>query len=118
MERKLPRKVFRFFLLFSLKEAYLTCRNFLGLFYHPFKTIKVIEREKDPLQFLVIFGLPFYFWVGGIAGIIVGRFLIGAPFLSFGPLAITSFLLISFITGVIISYLAYWVFVYFKKRHV
>lgn len=106
----------RFLTLFSIKEGYLTGRNFLGLIFHPFKTITVMSREKDPIQVLVIFGLPFYFWLGGIAGIIIGRFLIGAPFLTFGPLAVISFLLISFIAGAIFAYLAYWLFLYLRKR--
>lgn len=107
----------RFFTLFTIKEGYLTGRNFLGLAFHPFKTITVMSREKDPIQILVIFGLPFYFWIGGVAGIIVGRFLIKAPFFQPGPLAMLSFLVVSFASGAIFSYLAYWVLVYRKKRN-
>ena len=101
-----------------IKESYLTARNFLGLIFHPFKTIRVMEREKDPLQILLIFGLPFYVWVFGIIGVIAGRFLIGAPFLSFGLLAKISFLLVSFIAGAIFSYLIFWLALYLKFRNV
>ncbi|MBI4999349.1 hypothetical protein HZB97_01080 [Candidatus Gottesmanbacteria bacterium] len=75
-----------------------------------------MEREKDPLQILLIFGLPFYLWVGGLAAIIIGRFLLAAPFFHFGPLAVISLLLVSFISGLIFSYLAFWVFVFLKKK--
>lgn len=89
----------------------------MGLIFHPFKTIKVIDREKDPLQILLIFGLPFYVWVFGVIGVILGRFLIGAPFLSFGLLAKTSFLLVSFIAGAIFSYLSFWLYIFLKKKN-
>jgi hypothetical protein len=89
----------------------------LGLLLHPFKTIARVSRDRDPIQTLAIFGLPFYFWAGGIMGILVGRLLIGAPFFSFGRLAILSFLFISFISGAIFSYLAYWGLIYLRKKN-
>jgi len=76
----------------------------------------VMTREKDPLQILLIFGLPFYLWFGGLGAIIVGRFLIAAPFFHFGPLAVILLLLISFISGLVFSYLAFWAFIFIKKR--
>ncbi len=67
------------------------------------------------MQILLIFGLPFYLWIGGLAAIIIGRFLVSASFFHFGPLAVISLLLISFISGLIFAYLAYWALIFIRK---
>ncbi|MFH0863771.1 MAG: hypothetical protein V1858_01630 [Candidatus Gottesmanbacteria bacterium] len=75
-----------------------------------------MSREKDPLQILLIFGLPFYLWIGGLAAIIVGRIIISAPFFHFGPLAVLALLSISLFSGLVFTYIAFWTFIWIKKR--
>lgn len=74
-----------------------------------------MRKEKDRFQTLVIFGLPFYLWLGGVATVMVGRLLIRAPFWQFGFLAKVALLTISLMAGIIFSYLTYWFFVWFTK---
>ncbi|MEA3354936.1 MAG: hypothetical protein U9Q63_00410 [Patescibacteria group bacterium] len=44
--------------LLGIKESYLFIRNSWGLIVHPFKTLRVIQREKDRSQQLLFFIWP------------------------------------------------------------
>ena len=118
MAKDKPKSYFRFFGLLVIKEGYLACRNLLGILLHPFKTMTVLEREKDSLQILLIFGLPFYFWLGGIFGILMARLFTGAPLLRFGNIAMIGFFLVSFLAGVIFAYLFFWFYLWLRRKNV
>ena len=77
-----------------------------------------MRREKDPVQTFLIFGLPFYFWLGGVGMVLVARYLIGIHLFPMGILAKTLLFLTSFLAGLIFSYLLYWSFIYLKKKNV
>ncbi|MBL7159547.1 hypothetical protein ISS85_03660 [Candidatus Microgenomates bacterium] len=101
------KKITKFSILLFIKEGYLFLRNLLGLAIHPFKTLRVILREKDKSQATLIFGLPLYTFMAGLAFIIVARFLIRAPH-QWGWLAKTLLTGLVIWTLFIFLYLCYW----------
>ena len=102
------KKITKIGLLISLREAYLFCRNLLGLLFHPFKTIKIIYKEKDFSQAVLVFGLPFYLLVFGYFSIRATRFLIGAPKSPWGLAAKGAAVALIIITLICGAYLFYW----------
>ncbi len=80
----------------------------MGLIFHPFKTIRVIYKEKDFSQGILVFGMPVYLFAIGYLGIRGGRFLIGAPKNSWGILARVSGIILIAITLISGAYLFYW----------
>lgn len=107
MVKRLIKKGLKTSILLGLKEAYFFLRNLLGLVYHPFKTLRVIFREKDYSQVTLIFGLPFYTFIAGLIFIIVVRFLIHAPE-QWGILAKSLLSLLSLTCFLVFAYLLYW----------
>ena len=81
------RKLARIFVLLGIKESYLFIRNSLGLIVHPFKTLRVIQREKDRSQQLLFFCWPV---LGFVIGIIFG------------------WLILIFVSLFLFGYLSYW----------
>ena len=57
--------------------VYPLIKNTFGLGVHPFKTLWVIDREKDRSQQLLILGLPAYVLVAGTGVVWLGRRLLG-----------------------------------------
>jgi hypothetical protein len=102
------KKITRIGLLISLREGYLFCRNLLGLIFHPFKTIKIIYKEKDFSQAALVFGLPFYLLIFGYFSLRATRFLIGAPKSPWGLAAKAAGLFLIIITLISGLYLFYW----------
>lgn len=115
MVKKLIRQGLKTTILLALKEGYLFLRNLLGLFYHPFKTVRVIARERDYSQATLIFGLPFYTFLAGLIFIVGLRFLIQAP-PQWGSLAKLLLSLLSLISLIVFIYLFYWLLVFFKLK--
>jgi len=94
--------------LLALRESYFFCRNSLGLWFHPFKTVRVIYRQKDISQGLLILGIPLYLFLTGFVFIKGSRFLIGAPSTPWGPLARLLGVLLLLLTFFLTTYLFYW----------
>lgn len=67
------KKIFRLGLLLTIKESYLLAKNSLGLYEHPFKTLRVLGREKDRSQQLLILGWPAYVLAAGLVIVWLGR---------------------------------------------
>jgi amino acid permease len=101
------KKLGKYSLLLTIKESYLLSKNVLGLFFHPFKTLKEITDDKDYSQVFLIITLPFYLILFGIIFIISGRFLIKAP-IKWGILAKGLLALIFLTSFLLFCYLAYW----------
>lgn len=101
------KKIGKYSILLLIKESYLFSRNLLGLFFHPFKTLRAIIREQDYSQAALIFGLPFYIFIAGLVFIIGTRFLIQAP-VQWGLLAKLFLLLLSLLSLFAFIYLSYW----------
>lgn len=115
MVKSLAKKTLETSVLLGLKEAYFFLRNLQGLFFHPYKTLRVMEREKNKLQVGLIFGLPFYFFVTGFLFIHFLRSLIQAPD-HWGILAKLLFLCLTGFSLVAFLYLFYWLWVFFKLK--
>jgi len=79
----------------------------LGLIFHPFKTLRAIQREKDYSQAFLIFGLPFYTFLTGFVFIISARFLIQAP-TTWGWAAKSLLFLLCLASLTLFIYLGYW----------
>jgi len=60
-------------LLLAIKESYLLTKNVLGLWFHPYKTLKLIFTEKDRSQQLLVLGLPAYLLAVGTFVVWLGR---------------------------------------------
>jgi hypothetical protein len=103
-------------LLITLREGYLFCRNFLGLFLHPFKTIFVIFSQNDLSQATLIFGLPIYLFVFGFLFIKASRYILGLPSHPWGDVAKIAGIFLLFITFVLGSYLFFWFIKVLKSR--
>jgi hypothetical protein len=101
--------------LVVIKETYLFLRNVYGIYSHPFLTTKRIMEEKDLSQGVLIFGLPFYLWLGWVAILLVSRIFIFRE-LRFGFLARASFLLVSFSFSLLFLFLGYWLFMVYRKK--
>ena len=101
------KKIGRYSLLITVKESYLFSRNLLGLFFHPFKTLRAIQREQDYSQAVLIAGLPFYILIAGLIFIISGRFLINAP-AQWGRLAKGGLFFVCSFSLLVLIYLVYW----------
>ncbi len=52
--RKTIKRIIKLSLLIGIKEAYLLGRNLLGLIYHPFLTLRIIKKERDFSQTILI----------------------------------------------------------------
>ena len=52
--KKSIKKITKLSILLAIKEGYLLFRNFLGLIYHPFPTLRAIKKERDLSQALLI----------------------------------------------------------------
>lgn len=106
----------RLSLLVGLKESYLMSKNVYGLYAHPFLTTKRIMKERDLSQGILIFGLPFYLWLGWVFVLMFSRIFItpvgGQVFgeLRFGILAKSSFLFVSLFISFVFLFLGYWIF--------
>jgi len=72
-------------------------------------------REKDRSQQVLVLGLPFYVLVGGVVGIIGGRWLIGAP-AEWGMMARAVGLMVLMAAGGIGGYLFYWLIKLWRLR--
>ena len=101
------KKLGKYSILLGIKESYLFSRNLLGLIFHPFKTLRAIQREKDYSQAFLIFGLPFYTFVFGVVFIVSARFLIHAP-KDWGWIAKSLLALLALLALLIFIYLGYW----------
>jgi hypothetical protein len=102
-------------LLLAIKESYLFSKNLLGLIFHPFKTLRAIERERDYSQAFLLFGLPFYILILGTIAIFSARYLIQAP-PEWGILMKTSLLLVFSLAFIVLTYLLYWIYKVRKVR--
>lgn len=102
-------------ILLGIKESYLFFRNTLGLGIHPVKTLRAMQREKDRSQQLLVLGLPVYMVVGGVAVVVGGRWLIGAPE-EWGRLARWVSGGIGIVALGMAGYLAYWLIRVEKMR--
>lgn len=102
------KNLIRLGLLIALKESYFVIRNFYGLLVHPFLTTKKIMQEKDLSQGILIFGMPFYLWLGWVMVLLVSRVFIFQE-LRFGILAKSSFLLITAFVSLFFLFLGYWI---------
>ncbi len=101
------KKVCKYTILFSIKESYLFVRNLLGLWTHPYKTLRLIKKEKDYSQAILVLGFPFYIIFFGTFFIFFSRILIGAPS-DWGRLAQASFYSLFFISFMVFIYITYW----------
>lgn len=72
----LIKRIAKLGLLLGVKESYLFVRNSLGLVWHPFKTLAVMNREKDRSQQLLILGWPVYVLLLGTGITWMGRRLV------------------------------------------
>jgi len=102
-------------ILLGIKESYLFFRNTLGLGIHPVKTLRAMQREKDRSQQLLVLGLPVYMVVGGVAVVVGGRWLIGAPE-EWGGLARGVIVGVGLVGLSLAGYLAYWLIRVEKMR--
>jgi hypothetical protein len=112
----LPQRLIKYSLVISIKESYLFVRNWLGLFFHPFKTVRAMFREKDYSQILLIFSFPLYIFAGGLAFIWFGRWLIKAPAGEWGLMTKGSVGLVLAVSGISFSYLGFWLWQVLKPR--
>jgi hypothetical protein len=125
--KTIGKKTIYYSLLLTIKESYLFSRNLLGLIFHPFKTLRAIEREKDYSQAFLLFGLPFYILILGTIIMITARLLFieltnprevlwksGAlprvALAKWGILMKSSLFLIFAISFFIFIYLLYWIY--------
>lgn len=99
----------------GIREGYLFSRNLYGLYAHPFLTTKKIVEKKDWSQGILIFGLPFYLWLGWVLILLFSRIFIFGRF-HFGFLAKTSFLLASFSISLLLLFLGYWFLEVWKEK--
>lgn len=101
------KKIAKYGLLLTLKEGYLFTRNSLGLIWHPFKTLAVINRQKDRSQQLLILAWPMYVLFLGTAFTWIGRRLLAtSPDWGIGAKLVFSLGIFGFMAvGV---YLGYW----------
>ena len=103
------KKIGKYSILLLIKETYLLSKNIFGLTCHPFKTLNQILKEKDYSQAILIFTLPIYTFLSGLAFIISLRFLIQAPN-QWGILAKTLVFLLSLLSLLLFTFLIYWLF--------
>lgn len=87
----------------------------MGLGVHPYKTLRVMFKEKDRSQQVLVLGLPVYALAGGLVGIVGGRWLIGAP-AEWGWLARITGLTILMAAGGLGGYLVYWLMKLWRLR--
>lgn len=115
------RKIIKLIFLILIKEFYLLIKNFLGLIYHPFLTLREIKKAKDKSQALLIISLicfPFFLCLFlTLTGLIIGRF-IKLPFINYLKfLALYSDLFTFFIFSLSSLYLFYWSIQVIRKNH-
>lgn len=103
-------------LLITLREGYLFCRNILGLWLHPFKTFTIIFTENDLSQAILILGLPLYIFGVGFLLIKTTRLIIGAPNHPWGWLAKAGGLALALGVFLLGIYLFYWAFRVYKQK--
>jgi hypothetical protein len=109
------KKLAKLGVLMSIKEGYLFVRNVYGIYTHPFLTTKKIVKGKDWSQGILIFGLPFYLWLGWVLVLLSSRLFIFGR-LQFGFFAKASFLACSFFVSVLLAFLGYWILEVRKER--
>lgn len=81
-------------------------RNFFGLIFYPYKTMRVIAQEKDRLQLYIIFALVYCYFIAGniIRNKTLHPFVISSSSLtSFAFFIITFFLVTTFFWGINIA---------------
>lgn len=94
-------------LLLSIKESYLFVKNSLGLVEHPFKTLAVLNREKDRSQQLLIIFWPVYILILGTGLTWLGRRLLATePEWGVGAKLVFGMGILGFIA--MGGYLSYW----------
>ena len=100
--------------LVLIKETYLFTKNLYGLIVHPFKTTGEIVKKPDHSQTFLIFGLPFYLFLGG-AIIFLPFFWIIRNWYNARILSLLAFYIFSFILFIVACYLFYCLVQYFLK---
>lgn len=101
------KKIIRLGTLLTIKESYLLAKNTFGLGAHPFKTLRVLQREKDRSQELLIFGWPMYVLVLGAGVVWLGRRLLGTS-AEWGWGAKTTSGLFLLLSLLLMGYLIFW----------
>jgi hypothetical protein len=100
--------------LVLIKETYLFVKNLYGLLTHPFKTIVTLRQKHDKSQTLLIFGLPFYLFLGG-AIIFLPFFWLIRNWYNARILSLLVFYIFSFVLFITACYLFYCLVQYFLK---
>ena len=99
--------------LLTLRESYITTKNILGIFSHPFKTINEIKKEKNYSQVIIIptaIGFPFMTIIAVSGLYIVVKYFLNFPFPPIAGIILKTFLIAFAIYTILISaYLGYWI---------
>ena len=101
------RRVGKLGVLLTIKESYLLTKNVLGLWEHPFKTLRELSLEKDRSQQMLLLGLPIYVLGIGLVVVWLGRRVL-ATSVEWGMAAKMTGLTVAAITGMVGGYLIYW----------
>lgn len=91
-------------------------RNWLGLVFHPFKTLRALFREQDFSQIILILGFPIYVFIGGLGLIWLGRRMIDAPAGQWGILTKGSVSFITLTAITIFIYLGFWLYQVWRSK--
>jgi len=110
------KRIAKYSILLSIKESYLFVRNWLGMVFHPFKTLRALFREQDFSQIILVLGFPLYWFVGGLGLIWFGRRLINAPPGQWGLLTKGSVSVVLLISTVTFAYLGFWLWQVWKVK--
>ena len=115
----LPKRVAKYSLVLSIKESYLLTKNWLGMYFHPFKTIRALIREKDYSQLLLVSTFPIYILLFGLFSIWFARRIVGITPGSWGAPTKLGVIVLLLTTSYLLLYLGYWIVQVIKtqKQH-
>jgi uncharacterized membrane protein YpjA len=110
------KRLAKYSVLLTIKESYLFIRNWLGMIFHPFKTLRSLLRERDYSQILLVIGFPLHIFIGGLGLIWFSRRLIKATPGQWWILTQSSVAAIFFTTTITFFYLAFWLYKIWKLK--
>jgi len=115
------KRIVKITLLLAVKEGYLLARNLLGLICHPFLTLRIIKKERDLSQVLLISSVILIPITTVFLATMAILFLTKVLYLPLPPMLGSLVLFADLFTLLFFSlavfYLFYWSFQVIKKNH-